>query len=191
MTKNKRFSPASEKGHFDGLVDEGKYLQQSSLYKQILQRTQRRLKTSAVSSFSVVNNSCYSCPFVVDQYAIRDTQYAQRKIASTLVERALQIHPFLTNKANFQKSQMHVNIGITKDYGIMDTWWNRKNKANSKPIQSQNKANTNPIYPVVASGEAGTNPISLPLWSTSWLVRHPSGLQLEPVRPIGGYTFVL
>jgi hypothetical protein len=42
MTKNKRFSPASEKGHLDGLVDEGEYLRQSSLYKQILPRPVRR-----------------------------------------------------------------------------------------------------------------------------------------------------
>jgi len=53
---------------------------------------------------------------------------------------------------------MNISKVIVAAYEIMDTWWNRKNKANSKPIQSQNKANTNPIYPVVASGEAGTNP---------------------------------
>ncbi len=45
MTNNNHFSPASEKGHFNGLVDEGKYLRQSSLYKQILPRTPSRLKT--------------------------------------------------------------------------------------------------------------------------------------------------
>jgi len=33
-------------------------------------------------------------------------------------------------------------------------------KPNSKPIQSQNKPNSNPIYHGVASGEAGSNPIS-------------------------------
>jgi len=80
-------------------------------------------------------------------------------VASTTVERALQIHLFLTNKANFQKSQMNVTFFITEDYGKMDTWSNRKNKAKTKPIQSQYKPNTNPIYPVVASGEAGSNPI--------------------------------
>jgi len=86
--------------------------------------------------------------------------------------RALQIHPFLTNKANFRKSQINVNNVLSKDYEQMDTWSSGKNKANSKPIQTQFKANTkpkqsqykpdsNPIYPVVASGEAGTNPILL------------------------------
>ena len=65
---------------------------------------------------------------------------------STLVVRALQIHPFLTNKANFQKSQINVTYLLTEDYGIMDTWSCRKNKAkqsqykpNSKPIQTQYK----------------------------------------------------
>jgi len=81
-------------------------------------------------------------------------------VASTTVERALQIHPFLTNKANFQKNQMNVSYLLLREYELMDTWSGGKNKAKTKPIQTQYKANTNPIYPVVASGEAGTNPIS-------------------------------
>jgi hypothetical protein len=50
MTNKALISPAFEKGHFDGLVDEGKYLRQSSLYKQILPRTQSRPKTSMISA---------------------------------------------------------------------------------------------------------------------------------------------
>jgi len=64
---------------------------------------------------------------------------------STLVERALQIDPFLTNKANFQKSQIYVTAFITMNYGKMDTWSSGKNKPNTNPIQTQYKANTNPI----------------------------------------------
>ncbi len=98
---------------------------------------------------------------------------------STLVERALQIHLFLTNKANFRNSQINVTDLLAKDYDKMDTWSSEKNKAktkpkqsqfkaNSKPIQSQNKPKTNPIqtqnepnlYPVLASGEAGSKPVS-------------------------------
>jgi hypothetical protein len=67
---------------------------------------------------------------------------------------ALQIHPFLTNKANFRKVKLNVNKVLTKDYVQMDTWSIRKNKPNSNPIQtqfkanqSQNKANTNPNKP--------------------------------------------
>jgi len=82
------------------------------------------------------------------------------QLYSTSVECSLQIHTFLTNKANFQKSQMNVTNLLARDYEQMGTWSRGKNKANSKPIQSQYKANSNPIYPVEASGEAGTNPIS-------------------------------
>jgi len=66
---------------------------------------------------------------------------------STTVECALQIHLFLTNKANFRKSQMNVNDLLTMNYGKMDTWSIGKNKANSNPIQSQNKPNTKPNKP--------------------------------------------
>jgi hypothetical protein len=72
----------------------------------------------------------------------------------------------MQNKANFRKSQMNVNILITKDYDQMDTWSIGKTKpikANSKPIQSQlkpiksqNKPNSNPTCRGVASGEDGT-----------------------------------
>ena len=94
-------------------------------------------------------------------------------LPSTLVERSLQISSFLTNKANFRKSQMNVTFFITRNYEKKDTWSSGKNKANSnpiqtqykpnsKPIQSQYKPNTKPICRGVASGEAGTNPISEP-----------------------------
>jgi len=56
---------------------------------------------------------------------------------STTVVSALQIRPFLTNKANFQKSQMNINKVLAKDYGKMDTWSHGKNKAKTKPIQTQ------------------------------------------------------
>jgi hypothetical protein len=73
--------------------------------------------------------------------------YALCLVISTPVERALQNHPFLTNKANFQKSQVNINRVLTREYEQMDTWSSEKNKANSNPIQSQNKANTNPNKP--------------------------------------------
>ena len=64
---------------------------------------------------------------------------------STLVVRALQIHPFLTNKANFQKSQINLTYLLKRNYEQMDTWSIRKNKAKTKPIQTQFKANSKPI----------------------------------------------
>jgi hypothetical protein len=51
----------------------------------------------------------------------------------------------MQNKANFQKSQMNVSKVLTKDYVKNDTWWSGKNKAKTKPIQTQYKANTKPI----------------------------------------------
>jgi hypothetical protein len=65
----------------------------------------------------------------------------------TLVKKSLQISPFCTNKPNFRKVKLNVNNVLTKDYEQMDTWSIGKNKPNSNPIQSQFKANTNPIKP--------------------------------------------
>ncbi len=59
----------------------------------------------------------------------------------TTVEDSLQIDPFLTNKANFRKSQVNVTSLITKDYENKSNWTLGENKPNSKPIQTQ----TNPI----------------------------------------------
>jgi hypothetical protein len=61
--------------------------------------------------------------------------------SSTDAERSLQIHPFLTNKANFRKSQMNVNSVITMNYEQRTMNYEIKNKANSNPIQSQYKPN--------------------------------------------------
>ena len=52
--------------------------------------------------------------------------------------------PFLTNKANFRKSQMNVSDLLIREYEQMDTWSSGKNKANTNPIQTQYKANTKP-----------------------------------------------
>jgi hypothetical protein len=54
---------------------------------------------------------------------------------------------------------MNVSNVITMDYENILNWAKR---TQSKPIltkKCQNKPNTNPIYPAVASGEAGTKPI--------------------------------
>ena len=54
---------------------------------------------------------------------------------------------FLQNKANFQKSQVNISDLLIREYEQMDTWSNRKNKANANPIQSQNRPNSNPNKP--------------------------------------------
>ena len=94
--------------------------------------------------------SIVRCP--VEDFVLRISYFAGLRI-STTVESSLQIRPFLTNKANFRKSQMNVSNLLAVDYGKMDTWSGGKNKANSKPIQSQYKPNTKPI-------QTQTKPIS-------------------------------
>ena len=67
---------------------------------------------------------------------------------STTVERALQIHPFLTNEPNFQKSQMNVSDLLIREYEQMDTWSNGKNEPKTNPISAQKmpeQTQTNPI----------------------------------------------
>ena len=109
-------------------------------------------------------------PWLINDLRPNKALYACRA-SSTDVERTLQIHLFLTNKANFQKSQMNVSYFHTRNYekkGHLVKWENKANtnpiqsqyKANSNPIQSQYKPNTNPICRGVASGEDGSNPIS-------------------------------
>ena len=66
---------------------------------------------------------------------------------STLVESALQIAPFLTNKANFRKRQINVSDCFTTNYEQRTMNDEIKNKANTNPIQTQYKANTNPNKP--------------------------------------------
>jgi len=66
------------------------------------------------------------------------------------------INLFMQNKPNFRKSQMNVSNLLIDNYDKKDTWSSGKNKANSKPIQSQYKANTKPIQ---SQYKANTKPI--------------------------------
>ncbi|MGB2806839.1 MAG: hypothetical protein WBC22_03810 [Sedimentisphaerales bacterium] len=155
MVNKVLISLASEKGHFNGLVDEGKYLRQSSLYKQILPRTPNRQKNSMISVNPVILSNFSSfllCLFVAKnqrnqrnpllmKYLCADKALYKCRDIFTVVMSALQIHPFLTNKPNFRKSQVNVNKVLTKDYEQLDTWWSGKNKPNSNPIQTQFKPN--------------------------------------------------
>ncbi len=59
-------------------------------------------------------------------------------------------------KANFRKAKMNVTTFLTKDYENKSNWAIFENKPNSNPIQTQ----SNPTCRGVASGEAGSNPIS-------------------------------
>jgi hypothetical protein len=83
-------------------------------------------------------------PWLVNDLRLFKTLYYCRETVTDVMS-AIQIRPFLTNKANFRKSQMNVTAFITRNYEQMDTWSNGKNKPKTNPIQSQYKANTNPI----------------------------------------------
>jgi hypothetical protein len=134
MTKNNRFSPASEEGHFYGLVDEGEYLRQSLLYKQILPRTPSWLKTILPSVTKNLFNQRNS-RLIKNLHACK-VLYNCRE-SSTDVRSALQIHLFLQNKAKFRKVKFNVTKVLTKDYNQMDTWSSRKNE----PKRTQNEPN--------------------------------------------------
>jgi len=71
------------------------------------------------------------------------------KFSSTLVVSALQNHLFMQNKAKFRKSQMNVSDYITSYY---ERW--------TLGQYGKKQSQTNPTCRGVASGEAGTNPIS-------------------------------
>ena len=179
MANKTHFSPASKKGHFDGLVDEGEYLRQSSLYKQILPRPVRRsFSEGGTQSWPKIlyplwlYSLCSSClrgekiceisvnPRLINDLRLRKITYEKIKL-------------FLQNEPKFRKVKLNVNKVLTKDYDKMDTWSIGKNepkrtqnepkrsqnKPNSNPIQSQYKPNTKPI-------QSQTNPI---------LARHQCG----------------
>ena len=71
---------------------------------------------------------------------------------SITVENARQINLFLQNKPNSPNVQLSLTYLSTMNYVISTSLTKVKNKANSNPIQSQFKANSNPI-------KAKTNPI--------------------------------
>jgi len=81
----------------------------------------------------------------------------------------------MQNKPNLRKAKMNVNSILTKDYERNDIFAAPENKANSNPIkantkpikanmnpkQTQYEPKTNPTCRGVASGEAGSKPISI------------------------------
>jgi len=129
-----------------------------------------------ISYFSMLDNSLPNMkirPTTI--YLLPITSYHLAFGISTLVESALQINHFLTNKANFQKSQMNVNKALTKDYGKMDTWSNGKNKAKTKPIQTQFKANSKPIQSQYKANSNPNKPNTCPPRRLAGLFRHQYG----------------
>jgi len=154
MTKNNRFLPAFEKGHFSYYIKPSfrphpaRYASRFTryelclLYKQILPRTPGR-QIRALPTYKVGPRNLRN-PCLIKDLRLFKELYTCRD-SSTDDERTLQIHLFVQNKANFRKSQMNVSKLLVMDYDKMDTWSSGKNKPKTKPIQSQFKPNTNPI----------------------------------------------
>jgi hypothetical protein len=85
---------------------------------------------------------------------IKDLYLYNCRDKTTDVMSALQIHLFLQNEPNFQKSQVNVTAFITKDYEQMDTWSIQKNEPKTNP----NEPKTNPILANKKPIRTQTNP---------------------------------
>ena len=80
------------------------------------------------------------------RYTIRDTQYAIRTIASTLVENPLQINLFMQNKPNLPDTQMNLsNVEIMNykktNLALSEVEWANSNP--NKPNLRKAKINVN------------------------------------------------
>jgi len=75
---------------------------------------------------------------------------------------SLQIRPFLTNKANFRKSQMNASDYITKDYEILDTWWTGKKQSQTKPNKAKFKKAKMNVTSILTVGYKNKPPIRAP-----------------------------
>jgi len=80
---------------------------------------------------SAIRSSLYAIRATSDEIAL----YICRDII-TYVGRALQISPFMQNKANFLDDQMNVTSLITVDYENKSPLRPRKNKPNTNPIKA-------------------------------------------------------
>jgi len=68
----------------------------------------------------------------------------------------------MQNKPNLPDTEVNVSKAHTEDYENKCLRRNRKNKANTNPIQSQFKAKTNPIKPNFKRGSRSPNPAEGP-----------------------------
>jgi len=111
-------------------------------------------------------------PISLTPYAIRYISFYP--LFSTTVERALQIHPFLTNKANFQKSQMNVNDFITMNYGKIDTWSSGKKQSQTNPKKAKFKKAKMNVTKVLTKEYGNISPILTPKKQTQFSKRQKS-----------------
>jgi len=122
----------------------------SSLLEQSLPRTPSR-PIRSLPTYQV--GPCN--PWLIKDLRENKALYICREF-STSVESSLQIKLFMQNKANFPKSQMNVNNVSTRDYEKRTLGGVGK----TNPIQTQYKANSNPIKAKTNPIQSQTNPIS-------------------------------
>jgi hypothetical protein len=84
----------------------------------------------------------------------------------TLVERSLQISPFMQNEPNFQKGQMNVTSFLTNDYKnwtLSERGKNEPKRTQSNPKRTQtNPIRSEPVEPI-------SNATTYPTWKTCGL----------------------
>ena len=137
--------------------NQGRLLDLGHLYFDTPQRTPGRIVSTArcpaedlelrISDFNLPDNSLPN--MMIQSTTNNHLSFISNHCALgifTTVESALQIRPFMQNKANFQKSQMNVNKVLTKDYEKRTLGERGKNKPNSNPIQSQTKPISNQVH---------------------------------------------
>jgi len=70
---------------------------------------------------------------IVSNFVLRISDFASNGISTTVVS-ALQIHPFLKNKANFPISHVAINVDNKKHYENKTLGEHGKKQSQSKPI---------------------------------------------------------
>ena len=113
----------------------------------------------AFCAFLWLKNPCnLRNPWLIKDLRPCEVLYNCRETFTDVMD-SLQIHLFLTNKANFRKSQMNVNKVLTMNYEKKTLGQHGKNKPNTKPIQTQYKANQSQNKPNSNPNKPNTNPI--------------------------------
>ncbi len=83
-------------------------------------------------------------------------------LPSTTVESALQIRPFMQNKANFRKSQMNVTSLITADYEKKTLGKRGKKQSQTKPNKAKFKKAEMNVTSILTVGYENKPPIRAP-----------------------------
>ena len=162
MSKKVLILPAYEKGHFNGLMDEVKYLRQSLLYKQILPRTPSRLKTSMISVNNVIlsiSSSCPSCAsWLQNPFNQRNLCPRYPRLINDLRLRKItyeKINLFLQNEPNFRKSQVNITDLLKRDYEK----WTLGQLGKTNPKRTQTNPKRTQFWPIKRQYEPNSNPI--------------------------------